>query len=50
MVLQISALTKLQDLRLKVREIDVEGVYALSTLTNLRSLDLEVMIFPLLPS
>ncbi len=38
---QISALTALQDLRLKVREIDAEGVRALRTLTALRALDLE---------
>lgn len=39
--LQISTLTRLQDLRLKVREIDAEGVTALQTLKDLRSLDLE---------
>ena len=41
-VRQISTLTGLRDLRLKVREIDAEGVLALQTLTDLRSLDLEV--------
>lgn len=40
--LQISTLTRLQDLRLKVREIDADGVAALQTLRDLRSLDLEV--------
>ena len=39
---QIAALTGLRDLRLKVREIDAEGVQALRTLTALRALDLEV--------
>ncbi len=41
-LLQISTLTRLQDLRLKVREIDAEGITALQTLKDLRSLDLEV--------
>lgn len=41
-LVQISTLTRLQDLRLKVREIDAEGVAALQTLKDLRSLDLEV--------
>ena len=41
-MLQLSTLTRLQDLRLKVREIDVEGIDALRSLTDLRSIDLEV--------
>lgn len=43
-MVQISTLTRLQDLRLKVREIDAEGVAALQTLKDLRSLDLEVCL------
>ncbi|CAL8468747.1 g8287 [Coccomyxa elongata] len=46
---QISTLTRLQDLRLKVREIDAEGVAALQTLKDLRSLDLEVWVSPVRP-
>lgn len=42
LMLQLSTLTRLQDLRLKVREIDVEGIDALRSLTDLRSIDLEV--------
>ncbi len=40
--LQLSTLRRLQDLRLKVREIDVEGIDAMRSLTDLRSIDLEV--------
>ena len=45
---QISRLTRLRDLRLRVREIDADGVVSLQTLSDLRSLDLEVRLFPLL--
>ncbi|EIE22289.1 RNI-like protein [Coccomyxa subellipsoidea C-169] len=47
--LAISTLTRLQDLRLKVREIDADGVAALQTLRDLRSLDLEVWVSPVRP-
>ena len=48
-VLQLSTLTKLRDLRLKVREIDVDGIDALRALTDLRSFDLEVRAGPMCP-
>ena len=48
-VLQLSTLTKLRDLRLKVREIDVDGIDALRALTDLRSFDLEVRAGPMYP-
>lgn len=48
-VLQLSTLTKLRDLRLKVREIDVDGIDALRALTDLRSFDLEVQAGPMCP-
>jgi hypothetical protein len=48
--LQLSTLTKLRDLRLKVREIDVDGIDALRALTDLRSFDLEVRLAPCLQS
>ena len=41
-LLQVSTLTRLQDFRLKVREIEVDGIHALRSLTDLRSFDLEV--------
>lgn len=41
-MLQLSTLRRLRDLRLKVREIDVEGINAMRSLTDLRSIDLEV--------
>ena len=44
-LLQVSTLTRLQDFRLKVREIEVEGINALRSLTDLRSFDLEVCPF-----
>ena len=42
LMLQLSTLRRLRDLRLKVREIDVEGIDAMRSLTDLRSIDLEV--------
>ncbi|CAL5221478.1 g3677 [Coccomyxa viridis] len=45
----LSTLRRLQDLRLKVREIDVEGIDAMRSLTDLRSIDLEVWVSPVRP-
>ena len=42
---QVSTLTRLQDFRLKVREIEVDGIHALRSLRDLRSFDLEVRPF-----
>ena len=44
-LLQVSTLTRLRDFRLKVREIEVDGILALRSLTDLRSFDLEVQPF-----
>ena len=44
-LLQVSTLTRLRDFRLKVREIEVDGIHALRALTDLRSFDLEVLPF-----
>ena len=41
----MSTLTRLRDFRLKVREIEVDGIHALRALTDLRSFDLEVQPF-----